>query len=198
MSCSSRRSQNSQNSGASNASIRKLCHHSEDAIVLTSMTNDNPCRRFYRCPNRGNKPCRFFEWIDQSLPAFQRTCFIRLKAEKHDLEEKLRDMEKFHNHRSSLKEDVEGDKNSEMILVLEKTITQVKNLERKMSVFMVSLIVVVLVLVVWYLSQLTFDLFLSQLTHSSDLFLSQRNHSFALYLLAEVDPLWCPLLEPLL
>ncbi|CAA0830413.1 zinc ion binding [Striga hermonthica] len=94
MSCSSRRSQNSENSGASNVSTRKLCDHGEDAIVLTSMINDNPCRRFYRCRNR-EKGCRFFEWIDQSLPEFQRTCFIRLKAEKHDLEEKLRDMENF-------------------------------------------------------------------------------------------------------
>ncbi|GER49128.1 GRF zinc finger containing protein, partial [Striga asiatica] len=89
---------------SSNIPVRRLCGCLDEADVFTSGTDDNPCRRFYRCPNRKVKDCGLFDWIDPALPEFQRTCFIRLKAEKKALEEKLRAMEKQHNDRSGVKE----------------------------------------------------------------------------------------------
>ncbi|CAA0838962.1 Unknown protein [Striga hermonthica] len=136
MSNSSPTSQNSQHSASSNILVQKQCRHLEEAIVLTSMTNDNPCRRFYKCPYPKEVDCRFFELIDPSMPDFQKKCFIKLKSQKEALEEKLRDkvaMEKQHNDRSGVKEvsstwleelenkvtvlEVEGHKNAEVMFI---------------------------------------------------------------------------------
>ncbi|GER36758.1 GRF zinc finger containing protein [Striga asiatica] len=138
MSYASRTSPNSQHSASSNIPVRRLCGCLDEADVFTSGTDDNPCRRFYRCPNRKVKDCGLFDWIDPALPEFQRTCFIRLKAEKKALEEKLRAMEKQHNDRSGVKEvslssleelenkvtglEVDGHKNAEVIMVLENKV----------------------------------------------------------------------------
>ncbi|GER40104.1 GRF zinc finger containing protein [Striga asiatica] len=103
MSYASRTSPNSQHSASSNIPVQRLCGCLDEADVFTSGTDDNPCRRFYKCPNRKVKDCGLFDWIDPALPEFQRTCFIRLKAEKKALEEKLRAMEKQHNDRSGVK-----------------------------------------------------------------------------------------------
>ncbi|GER36209.1 GRF zinc finger family protein [Striga asiatica] len=164
MSYASRTSLNSQHSASSNIPVRRLCGCLEEADVFTSGTDNNPCRRFYRCPNRKVKDCGLFDWIDPALPEFKKTCFIRLKAQEKVLKEKLRAMEKQHNDRSGVKEvslssleelenkvtglEVDGHKTAEVLLVLEKTLTQVKNLERKMYVVMICVIVVVMVVVV--------------------------------------------------
>ncbi|GER38665.1 pentatricopeptide repeat (PPR) superfamily protein [Striga asiatica] len=85
----------------------RLCEHDEEAVVLTSMTPENPARRFLKCPRRKPEPpCRLFEWIDPELPSFQKGCFNKLKAEKDRLHEQLmckNVMEKLLSERLELK-----------------------------------------------------------------------------------------------
>ncbi|KAL8487740.1 hypothetical protein ACS0TY_024171 [Phlomoides rotata] len=83
---SSNRVHSSYNNGAA-----KLCGHGVEAIRFTSMTDDNPCRRFWRCRfYKKDNDCKYFEWIDPELPPFQRCCFVNLKCEKSDLHDQLK------------------------------------------------------------------------------------------------------------
>ncbi|GER43603.1 GRF zinc finger containing protein, partial [Striga asiatica] len=75
---------------SSNSRRFKLeCCCGDEPGIFTSNTNLNPCRRFRRCINP-EKPCRYFSWIDPELGPFQKSCFLKLKADKTLLEEQLK------------------------------------------------------------------------------------------------------------
>ncbi|CAN1767250.1 hypothetical protein LINPERHAP1_LOCUS10196 [Linum perenne] len=58
-----------------------ICRCGESVVLLTSWTEDNPGRRFYRC-----RRCDFFRWFDPPMQA-------RAKAVINTLMKKVRDFE---------------------------------------------------------------------------------------------------------
>ncbi|CAA0828420.1 Unknown protein [Striga hermonthica] len=79
-------STNSRSSGGMNPT----CRHGVEAELLTSQTDQNPARRFYRCSLPKDQDCRFFVWLDAELPPYQKGCYLKLKSQNKSLEEQLR------------------------------------------------------------------------------------------------------------
>ncbi|GER39556.1 GRF zinc finger family protein [Striga asiatica] len=67
-----------------------VCFHGLIANVLTSNTDKNPSRRYYRCPNEDDEKCKFFQWVDEELPSFKKVRFLKLKSQNNLLEEQLK------------------------------------------------------------------------------------------------------------
>ncbi|KAL3849531.1 hypothetical protein ACJIZ3_011413 [Penstemon smallii] len=44
---------------------RRLCHCGSTVRIFTSRTQQNPRRRFLRCPGRCGERCDCFKWVDQ-------------------------------------------------------------------------------------------------------------------------------------
>ncbi|KAL8514227.1 hypothetical protein ACS0TY_013377 [Phlomoides rotata] len=60
---------NGSDSSVESSMAWKPCKgHGIEATIFMSYTEDNPGRRFMRCPLRETDDCKFFEWIDDDLP----------------------------------------------------------------------------------------------------------------------------------
>ncbi|XP_042051540.1 uncharacterized protein At4g04775-like [Salvia splendens] len=68
-----------------------VCDHGLEADVVTSNTDANPGRRFYRCQVWKEDDCKFFRWIDPSLSPNQDYFFKRLKLDRDNVQRALRD-----------------------------------------------------------------------------------------------------------
>ncbi|CAA0819984.1 Unknown protein [Striga hermonthica] len=79
----------SSSSSSDSRTLKSVCFHGDEAVIFTSNTDLNPCRRFRRCRNIQNA-CTYFSWVDPELGPFQKSCFLKLKAEKALLEEQLK------------------------------------------------------------------------------------------------------------
>ncbi|CAM9139161.1 unnamed protein product [Ectocarpus sp. 13 AM-2016] len=57
---------NSYNDNDDGCDGTPLCEHGERCVKLTSMSENNPGREFYKCPlpKNGGEQCGFFEWLD--------------------------------------------------------------------------------------------------------------------------------------
>ncbi|GER55754.1 GRF zinc finger containing protein [Striga asiatica] len=83
----------STNSGASNGSATHTqvrCYCPDEAILLISQTDANPGRRYFRCPNRKFKDCKFFLWCDPEIPPSQKAAFLKFKNERKGLGDELK------------------------------------------------------------------------------------------------------------
>ncbi|KAH6780107.1 hypothetical protein C2S52_011344 [Perilla frutescens var. hirtella] len=85
---------NSTGSSASNLASNQtksagVCDRHGVGELYTSNTNGNPFRRFVRCPQRRVSGCKFFEWVDNEMPAYYLGCAQRLKVQKESLESQL-------------------------------------------------------------------------------------------------------------
>ncbi|CAA0815406.1 zinc ion binding [Striga hermonthica] len=90
----------------SSNSTKPTCRHGDEAELLTSQTETNPARRFYRCSHRNDEDCQYFVWLDPELPPYQKGCYLKLKSREKSLEEQLRCkqvMEKLLNERLEMK-----------------------------------------------------------------------------------------------
>ncbi|CAA0825203.1 Unknown protein [Striga hermonthica] len=122
-------------------SSQKTCEHGVD--VFTSMTPENPARRFSRCSRRkGPEKCGHFEWIDPSFPPFQKGCFVNLMGQKKSLEEQLRCKEVMENlmiERMSIKvSEIEKvqDLYEQTQYLLEVQTLKCEDMEKKMKIAM--------------------------------------------------------------
>ncbi|XP_042047223.1 uncharacterized protein At4g04775-like [Salvia splendens] len=68
-----------------------VCDHGLEADVVTSNTDANPGRRFYRCQVWKEDDCKFFRWIDPSLSPNQEYFFKKLKLDRDNVQRALRD-----------------------------------------------------------------------------------------------------------
>ena len=68
-----------------------VCDHGLEADVVTSNTDANPGRRFYRCQVWKEDDCKFFRWIDPSLSPNQEYFFKKLKMDRDNVQRALRD-----------------------------------------------------------------------------------------------------------
>ncbi|CAA0819609.1 Unknown protein [Striga hermonthica] len=66
------------------------CKHREKPDLLTSHTDLNPARRYYRCKYRMDDDCQFFAWFDPELPPYQKASYLKLKGQVQVLEEQLK------------------------------------------------------------------------------------------------------------
>ncbi|KAL8543671.1 hypothetical protein ACS0TY_004296 [Phlomoides rotata] len=72
--------------------VRKPCKgHGIEATIFTSYTEDNPGRRFMRCPLRETDDCKFFEWIDDNLPPQYKIVVARVARRKNNIEARLKE-----------------------------------------------------------------------------------------------------------
>ncbi|GER26388.1 GRF zinc finger containing protein [Striga asiatica] len=69
---------------------KPTCRHGAEAELLTSQTETNPTRRFYRFNLRNDADCRYFVWLDPELPPYQKGCYLKLKSQVKSLKEQLR------------------------------------------------------------------------------------------------------------
>ncbi|XP_070031745.1 uncharacterized protein At4g04775-like [Nicotiana tomentosiformis] len=53
---------------SSSVTSRRRCYCGEIANNFTSMTTNNPERRFYKCAKPENELCGYWEWQDEALP----------------------------------------------------------------------------------------------------------------------------------
>ncbi|XP_057791580.1 uncharacterized protein LOC131008643 [Salvia miltiorrhiza] len=51
------------------------------ASIMTSWTEENPGRRFYRCRNWKSKNCGYFDWIDEPITERAKEVINHLKNE---------------------------------------------------------------------------------------------------------------------
>ncbi|KAL6577873.1 hypothetical protein OROMI_010201 [Orobanche minor] len=71
---------------------KKVCKgHGMDPNVFTSYTEDNPGRRFLRCPMREPEDCKFFEWIEEELPPEYKYFASRVARKKNYVEAQLKE-----------------------------------------------------------------------------------------------------------
>ncbi|XP_047969541.1 uncharacterized protein LOC125213186 [Salvia hispanica] len=75
-----------------------VCNNGIEAQVVTSKTDANPGRRFYRCYIWKEDDCKFFRWIDPSLSPNQEKDImqkaLQARVAMHDmLTEKVRSKE---------------------------------------------------------------------------------------------------------
>ncbi|XP_041995619.1 uncharacterized protein At4g04775-like [Salvia splendens] len=68
-----------------------VCDHGLEADVVTSNTDANPGRRFYRCQVWKEDDCKFFRWIDPSLSPNLEYFFKKLKIDRDNVQKALRD-----------------------------------------------------------------------------------------------------------
>ncbi|GER35985.1 GRF zinc finger containing protein [Striga asiatica] len=83
----------STNSGASNGSATHTqvrCYYPDEADLLISQTDANPGRRYFRCPRRKFKDCKFFLWCDPEIPPSQKAAFLKFKNERKGLGDELK------------------------------------------------------------------------------------------------------------
>ncbi|KAL8531328.1 hypothetical protein ACS0TY_008087 [Phlomoides rotata] len=75
-----------------NFNRRKKCRGLDVEVNLfTLYTEDNPGRRFFRCPFREWDDCKYFEWLDDELLPRTKIVAVRVRIEKDVvLEEKLK------------------------------------------------------------------------------------------------------------
>ncbi|XP_047961769.1 uncharacterized protein LOC125206568 [Salvia hispanica] len=66
-----------------------VCNHEIEAQVVTSKTDANLGRRFYRCYIWKEGDCKFFRWIDPSLSPNQENYMQKLKVEKDNMQKEL-------------------------------------------------------------------------------------------------------------
>ncbi|GER57590.1 GRF zinc finger containing protein [Striga asiatica] len=83
----------STNSGASNGSATHTqvrCYCPDEADLLISQIDANPGRRYFRCPRRKFKDCKFFLWCDPEIPPSQKAAFLKFKNERKGLGDELK------------------------------------------------------------------------------------------------------------
>ncbi|GER57868.1 GRF zinc finger containing protein [Striga asiatica] len=83
----------STNSGASNGSAthkQVRCYCPDEADLLISQTDANSGRRYFRCPRRKFKDCKFFLWCDPEIPPSQKAAFLKFKNERKGLGDELK------------------------------------------------------------------------------------------------------------
>lgn len=63
--------ENSYNNNDDGGDGTPLCEHGERCVKLTSTSENNPGREFYKCPlpKNGGEQCGFFEWLDGEVRA---------------------------------------------------------------------------------------------------------------------------------
>ncbi|KAL8539612.1 hypothetical protein ACS0TY_001280 [Phlomoides rotata] len=70
---------------------RKKCRgHDVEVNLFTSYTEDNPGKRFFRCPFREWDDCKYFEWLDDELPPRSKIAAVRVVRKKNILEAELK------------------------------------------------------------------------------------------------------------
>ncbi|KAL8477042.1 hypothetical protein ACS0TY_029381 [Phlomoides rotata] len=79
-------------SSVKSSMVRNPCKgHVIEATIFTSYTEDNPGRRFMRCPLRETDDCKFFEWIDDNLPPQYKIVAARVARMKNNIEAQLKE-----------------------------------------------------------------------------------------------------------
>ncbi|XP_042024472.1 uncharacterized protein LOC121771689 [Salvia splendens] len=67
-----------------------ICNHGVRAEIGTSRTDNNPGRRFYRCPSWKSDDCKFFRWIEPTSPLSREILLNRTNKEMAEFAERWR------------------------------------------------------------------------------------------------------------